>query len=266
MAKKETVQTAPLTATSAMQEAKELIASLLPDTPSGEYVFKLKTGVAWMFPPKFTYYSKQNNSRVNVRYVATENSIFEVEQSGDDVLLEQIELSQHLVVRDKLLASWLVLNPHFGKKYTVFDPIGDAEKEYQSIEQFDEVWSEVRNKTDEQKRTLAVRCSNKSMTEVNKMTEKQLSLLLRSECVANAKRVSDFMNDPLMETLYLVSMADALKEIKYNKATGGLCWSSNGREICKIPAGKDPIMYLAKMLLEDQYLNVREELDKLTNG
>lgn len=267
MAKKEAVATLDVaTESEAIKEAKKLILDRLPEPINGEYVFKLKQGVSWMFPPKFTFFSKTSNSRVIIRYAKTENSIFEPEQSGGPVLLEQIEVTQHMVVRDKLLASWLVLSPFFNKKYIAFDPVGDADREYEKLAYIDDVWSTVRGKNDEQKRALAVMLTKKSMAEVNSMTSKQLFLTLKHECEVNPKRVYEFSMDPVLDTLYLTSIADALKVIKYNKNTTALVWADNNREICKIPKGKDPIMYLAKLLLEDDYLKIKEELDKQTNG
>ena len=265
MAKKDSVlQDAGTMESKAISEARELIKARLPEPIDGCWVFKLKTGVAWMFPPKFTYYSKTTNGRVNVRYVETENSIFEPEQSGEDVLLEQMEVSQHYVVRDRLRAEWLVLNPNFGIRYDVHDPEGEANRAYAKMEQIDSVWDSVKGKTDEQKRTLAVMLTKRPMADINRLSEIQLKLLLKHECETAPAKVGDVVQDPLIDTLYIVAMADALKEIKYNKHTGGLVWADTNREICKIPSGKDPIMHLARLLLEDEYLKVREELEKRT--
>lgn len=251
---------------SAVKEAKALIDSRRPKL-DGVHFFKLINGSYRMISPKFTFTSS-DGVKVKIRYNKEFNTIFEDDQDngGYPVKTQYIVLDKHNQVSDKALIDFLLLHPVFGKGYTVVDPAGNAEKELRVLEAFDDVWDKVRSLTEEQLKALILLLMPSKLVDINNKTIAELRLMIRHKAQTDTQEVAESLESPLLRTLYLYHMALELGEIKYDKKSGYIIWTDNKKEIIRIPEDKDPGMVVARALLQEDNIRIRELLEEKING
>jgi hypothetical protein len=267
MAKKELIDV-PVASREAngLSEIKRHINNLMPKTNIGYWVFNLKNGQGHIMPPK-TVCTSESGVKLRLRYSKNLNSIFEIEQDTDgfEVDLEHIFLDKNNVVRDQNLAYYLIAHSDFNRKYTLLDATGNAEKELEQLSLFDNVWDKVRSLKEEQLKALLLLDSRTSINEINEMSLPVIRLALRNKASKDPSGLMELINSPLLEPIYLYNMALALGEVKLTK-NGILQWVSSGKEICRVPADKDPAMYVAKFLMNADNIGILEAFNEKIHG
>lgn len=247
-----------------MKSAEQLLKERTPKA-TGDTVFALKQGVSLIIKPKFTFVDSKGN-KTGIRYGRNLNTIFEDAQHDyDTIRLEHITLEQNTIVRDPNLRDFLLLHPLYGKKFSVVDPVASAESALKKYEVFDEVWDDVRAMNVEQLKSLLLLLTPTTLSALADATLPVLRMSVRVIAEKNPDSVREAIADPTLETLYLYHMASALDVIKYYPRRESIVWVDSGKEICKVPTNKEPSTHLARLMLEDDYLKVRELIEQKLN-
>lgn len=248
-----------------MKSAELLLKARRPEKDLGASVFELMRGVSRTLKPKFIFVDKEGN-KTGVRYSSTLNSIFEVEQDNYDVVrLEHITLNQQTVIYDKLLRDYLLLHPSYGKMFRLVDPVRVAKQALERTDTFDEIWFEVRGLADDKLKSLLLLLTPTSLSKLSSMERPELRYMARLITERKPGDVKEALSDPILETLHLYHMGVGLDVIKYVPRRGAVVWGDSDKEICKVPANKEPSTFLARAMLTDEYLKVRELLEQKLN-
>ena len=249
-----------------MAEAKEEVKQLIEDRKisetvknSNSWTVSLLWGRSHYIQPKHIY-TASNGQKVALRYVADENSIFEDEQNGGDVEISHINIKKETTVNDRTKLDFILTSPAYGTRFELYDPMAEAEDEIAKTELFDKVWREVGDSTPEVRKAIYIKYTGEPASKVFKETTPELKLKLRNLTQKDPKGMEEVLEDPTLQTLYLYSMAEMLKYVTYNGKTRQVKWES-GDEICKVPVDKKVSSYMASILTEDNYQDVRKALD-----
>lgn len=209
--------------------------------------------------PKFTYHAS-NGIKLNIRYVEDENTIFEDEQNSE-VEVSHINIKKETTIIDRAKLDFILASPAYGVRYELYDPMADAEAEIAKTEKFDKVWRQIDDSTAEVRKAIYIKATGEPASRVFKETNPELKLKLRNLTSENPTDMENVLEDPTLATLYLYHMALELKYIEYNDKTRRLKWKS-GSDICTVPVDESAASYVSKILLEDNYLDVRVALDE----
>lgn len=249
-----------------ISELKSLAKGRLPKHEVGYYVFMLNSGRTHILKPKSIVTSK-SGVKVRLRYSKDLNSIYELEQETDGIepMLEHIMLGETNTFTDAALVEYLLLHPDYGTKYVIYDGAGSAEKELEAFDEFDDIWDKVRALSLEQMKAVLLLDTRKGISEINMLSTPEIKLTLRTKAQKDTKGLSELLASPLLQPIYLYNMGLALGYIKHTKS-GSVVWADSGRDICKVPADKDPAIHVAKFLLQDENLGVLELLTEKING
>lgn len=249
----------------AIKAAKELIKMRLPKADYNAFVFKLKKGHTLMLKSKFTFVD-ENGSRAQVRYVSDMNSIFVDEQDNSmPVKLNTINLRPSTTITERLLTHYLLIHPKYGKEFTLIDPAGEAEKELQSIDKFDEVWGEVRAQPVETLRGLNILLTPVSVGALASMSIAELKLPLRNLTKKDPEAMQEALKSPIIKPLYMYHIASALDIIRFMPKRGAIIWVDTDKEICKVPINEEPGVFFARMMLTSDFAKVKEMLEDRIN-
>lgn len=248
-----------------LKSADKVLKERRPESDASVAIFELLRGVNLVLKPKFVFVDSGGN-KTGIRYSSTLNSIFEVDQHEyDTIRLEHITLNQQTVVRDKLLRDFLLIHPHYGKRFRLVDPVRVAKAALYKTDLFDEVWFEVRALADDKLKSLLLLLTPATLAGLSALSRPELRYTARLITEKSPSEVKEAMADPILDTLHLYHMGVGLDVIKYNSRRGAIVWCDSDKEICKIPANKEPSTFLARAMLTDEYLKVRELLEQKLN-
>lgn len=251
---------------SAKRIAEAIIKERMPMNYDGQAVIKLKHGYGLMLKPKFTFIDKYSR-RVPVRYAQDFNSIFVEDQDDTEpVKLSLIKLHKSKLITDKVLLSYLLLHPDFGTRFELIDPLGEAKKELERLEVFDDVWDKVRSSELHVLRGLAILLTTIDVSTISQMLAPELKMFLRKVAQKDPLSVQDALKDPILKPLYAYHVAVALGVVKYFPKRGGIYWVDSDTEICQVPVSEDPGVYFARMLLTSDFAKVKEMLEHKINS
>lgn len=248
-------------------EAKEVIAERLKGyNTSNGVLFKLKNRREVYIKPKFTF-DTPSGQKCKVRYLRDEGSIFVSDQIDvpDDVTLEMIGISQHLVANSKNLQEFLVLNKAFNKVYEIHDPEQIARLEEEKTEAFDSVWYKVREKKREDLKALYMLASGAKISDLKDLSTSEMKMDLRHITEKDPEKMREYLESRLLRPLYLYHYSMEMGDIKLDALTNDIVWTDSKKKICTVPVDADPAKFFAKLMLEDDYLPVREKLEELAN-
>lgn len=257
-AKKKTEQTA-------ISEATELIKSRRPLKPERGATFRLKGLFMIHVKPRFTYVSPSGKKEL-VRYSKNENSIFVSEQVGYDEDTgsknHTIVLNKNTNITDPLLRDFLLLHPHYGRYWELYDPEREYKNKLALIDAFDDVWFKVKDLSVSEMRALLYFMSPSPYISVDTMDKAELKVSLRNITEANPTAMKNALSNPRVKNLYLYHLGTSLKELMYDEHSGEIKWASSGKAICKVPASQKPGMYFAELVSTQEYADVLVELEK----
>lgn len=249
----------------AIDAAKKIIKDRLPLHKKGTATFRLLNSLSFLISPKF-YFRDSEGKRVLVRYTRQSNSIFAEQQDDVDgeIELRRISLKESTLIDDPNLRDFLLLHPWYGKYWELVDKQKDAKLELDRIERFDEIYGKVRKDlSEEQLKSLYMLLIPETQPQsVSSMTTPELRIGIRKIAENKPEKVEKAMASPLLKTLYVYHMAEALKVLAFDPQSGVVKWVESDKELCKVPVDKDPAMYVAQLLTMDEHVSALERINK----
>ena len=196
-----------------------------------------------------------------LRYATNQKSIFVDEQEGSSTLAHIVFDGGHLHVKKEKrnLQEFLAKHPHNGVLFAEFDPIVEAEDQYDYLETELEAMNIATSMDiDQLEAILRVEIG----TSVNKLSSKELKrdgLLFAKN---NPKLFLDLAQDENVilrnfairaTEANIISIADDQRTIK---------WTTNGRKLMTVPFDENPYSAMAAWFKTDEGLEVYKSIDK----
>jgi len=242
--------------------ASELLKKRRPISKHGGATFKMLRMNDFMLQPKFMFRDGNGNATL-VRYAKNMNSIFAFEQyDGDDVRLERIPLVKSINISDPNLRDYLLIHPRYGRDFVLVDRQREAKEELERVEAFDEVYAKVRSLDSHKLKSLYLLLIPGLPHEASSLSVPELRVKIRPVAEEKPYVVQEALDNPILDTLYLYYLGEALKVIKYEPKLGAVKWAVSGKELCKVPASQDPAKHVARFLVMDENIAAKEMLEK----
>ena len=265
-------------------EARDEIKSRLKGYHlDGQILIKLINRREIYIKPKFVY-TTASGQKVKIRYLKDSNTIFVEEQLKEGreevplsalngalseevkATLVPINIDEHIVIKNGALLEFLVLNSRFNKVYEIHDPKALARMEEEKTEAFDGVWYKIREKKAEDLKSVYIMATGSTLTEANDMSPSEMKMELRQMTEADPEKIREVLESRLLRPLFLYYYCkDIDGAIKLNGSTNDVQWADTKKVICTVPEGTDPAKYFARLMLEDDYIKVRERLEEIAS-
>jgi len=196
-----------------------------------------------------------------LRYATNQKSIFVDEQNGPSTLSHIVFDEGHLFVKKekRSLQEFLNKHPHNGVLFAEFDPIVEAEDQYEDLEtELEAMNIATHMDIDQLEAILRVEVG----TSVNQLSSKELKrdgLLFAKK---NPKLFIDLSKD---ENVVLRNFAIRATEASIISLAGDqrtFKWSSNGRKLMSVPFDENPYSAMAAWFKTDEGLEVYKSIEK----
>ena len=254
-----------------MEETKEKNSTKKVDTweykDRNYYLLGTKTPLTYTVMSKHSrrypcvWFDPEKGYEREMRYATNQKSIFVDEQEGSSTLAHIVFDGGHLHVKKEKrnLQEFLAKHPHNGVLFAEFDPVVQAEDQYDYLEMELEAMNIATSMDiDQLEAILRVEIG----TSVNKLSSKELKrdgLLFAKN---NPKLFLDLAQDENVvlrnfaikaAEANIISIADDQRTIK---------WTSNGRKLMTVPFDENPYSAMAAWFKTDEGLEVYKSIDK----
>ncbi len=254
-----------------MEETKEKKSTKKVDTweykDRSYYLLGNKTPLTYTIMSKHSrrypcvYFDEEKGYERELRYATNQKSVFVDEQKGAATLSHIVFAEGHLYVKKEKrnLQEFLAKHPHNGVLFTEFDPVVQAEDQYDYLEMELEAMNIATSMDiDQLEAILRVEIG----TSVNELSSKELKrdgLLFAKN---NPKLFLDLAQDENVvlrnfairaTEANIISIADDQRTIK---------WTSNGRKLMNVPFDENPYSAMAAWFKTDEGLEVYKSIDK----
>jgi len=196
-----------------------------------------------------------------MRYATNQKSIFVDEQEGSSTLAHIVFDGGHLHVKKEKrnLQEFLAKHPHNGVLFAEFDPVVQAEDQYDYLEMELEAMNIATSMDiDQLEAILRVEIG----TSVNKLSSKELKrdgLLFAKN---NPKLFLDLAQDENVVLRNFAIRATEAKIISIADDQRTIKWTTNGRKLMTVPFDENPYSAMAAWFKTDEGLEVYKSIDK----
>jgi|TARA_R110002020_G_scaffold260526_2_gene474765 hypothetical protein len=207
------------------------------------------------------YFDKDLGYERELRYATNQKSIFVDEQKGS-VTLKHIVFEDGILVvpsEKRNLQEFLEKHPHNGVIFNEFDPIVEAEDQYDYLElEIDAMNIAYEMDIDHAEAIMRVEVGSS----VSSMSSKELKRDLLLFAKKNPKLLIDLAND---ENVILRNFAIRACEeniIELSQDQRSFTWKSNGRKLMNIPFDENAYSAMAAWFKTDEGLEVYRSIEK----
>ena len=254
-----------------MEEIKEKKSTKKIDTweykDRSYYLLGSKTPLTYTVMSKHSrrypcvYFDKEKGYERELRYATNQKSIFVDEQKGAATLSHIVFAEGHLYVKKEKrnLQEFLAKHPHNGVLFAEFDPVVQAEDQYDYLEMELEAMNIATSMDiDQLEAILRVEIG----TSVNKLSSKELKrdgLLFAKK---NPKLFLDLSQDENVVLRNFAIRATEASIILLADDQRTIKWASNGRKLMTVPFDENPYSAMAAWFKTDEGLEVYKSIDK----
>jgi hypothetical protein len=231
------------------------------------YLLGSKTPLTYTVMSKHTrrypcvWFDEEKGYEREMRYATNQKSIFVDEQKGSATLAHIVFKEGHLYVKKekRSLQEFLDKHPHKGVLFEEFDPIVQAEDDYDYLELELQAMNAATNmEIDQLEAILRVEVGSS----VNNLSSKELK---RDGLLFAKRNAKLFLNLAQDENVVLrnfairavegrvISLADDQRTIK---------WTTNGRKLMTVPFDENPYSAMAAWFKTDEGLEVYKSIEK----
>jgi len=254
-----------------MEETKEKKSTKKVDTweykDRNYYLLGTKTPLTYTIMSKHSrrypcvWFDEKKGYERELRYATNQKSIFVDEQEGSSTLAHIVFDGGHLYVKKEKrnLQEFLAKHPHNGVLFAEFDPVVQAEDQYDYLEMELEAMNIATSMDiDQLEAILRVEIG----TSVNELSSKELK---RDGLLFAKNNPNLFLDLAQDENVVLrnfairateaniISIADDQRTIK---------WTTNGRKLMTVPFDENPYSAMAAWFKTDEGLEVYKSIDK----
>jgi hypothetical protein len=254
-----------------MEETKEKKSTKKIDTweykDRNYYLLGSKTPLTYTIMSKHSrrypcvWFDPEKGYERELRYATNQKSIFVDEQKGSSTLAHIVFDGGHLHVKKEKrnLQEFLAKHPHNGVLFAEFDPIVEAEDQYDYLETELEAMNIATSMDiDQLEAILRVEIG----TSVNKLSSKELKrdgLLFAKN---NPKLFLDLAQDENIILRNFAIRATEAKIISIADDQRTIKWTTNGRKLMTVPFDENPYSAMAAWFKTDEGLEVYKSIDK----
>ena len=254
-----------------MEETKEKKSTKKIDTweykDRNYYLLGSKTPLTYTIMSKHSrrypcvWFDPEKGYERELRYATNQKSIFVDEQEGSSTLAHIVFDGGHLHVKKEKrnLQEFLAKHPHNGVLFAEFDPIVEAEDQYDYLETELEAMNIATSMDiDQLEAILRVEIG----TSVNKLSSKELKrdgLLFAKN---NPKLFLDLAQDENVILRNFAIRATEAKIISIADDQRTIKWTTNGRKLMTVPFDENPYSAMAAWFKTDEGLEVYKSIDK----
>ena len=231
------------------------------------YLSNNKEPLSYTIPSKHTrkyplvWFDKDKGYERELRYATNQKSIFVDEQKGAATLAHIVFDEGHLYVKKEKrnLQEFLAKHPHNGVLFTEFDPVVQAEDQYDYLElELEAMNVATHMDIDQLEAILRVEIG----TSVNSLSSKELKrdgLLFAKN---NPKLFLDLAQDENVVLRNFAIRATEARIILLADDQRTFKWASNGRKLMTIPFDENPYSAFAAFLQTDEGVEVYKTIEK----
>jgi len=254
-----------------MEETKEKKSTKKVDTweykDRNYYLLGTKTPLTYTVMSKHSrrypcvWFDPEKGYEREMRYATNQKSIFVDEQEGSSTLAHIVFDGGHLHVKKEKrnLQEFLAKHPHNGVLFAEFDPVVQAEDQYDYLEMELEAMNIATSMDiDQLEAILRVEIG----TSVNKLSSKELKrdgLLFAKN---NPKLFLDLAQDENVVLRNFAIKAAEAKIISIADDQRTVKWTTNGRKLMTVPFDENPYSAMAAWFKTDEGLEVYKSIDK----
>ena len=206
------------------------------------------------FDPKLGYERE-------MRYATNQKSIFVDEQKGESTLKHVVFENGHLFVpkEKRNLQEFLEKHPHKGLLFAEFDPVVEAEDQYDSLE-LEIAAMNMAYDMDIDKAEAILRTEIGS--EVNNLTSKELKRDLLLFAKRNPNLFLDLAEDENVElrNVAIISVESGIVQLSSDQRS--FSWASNNKKLMKVPFDENPYSAMAAWFKTDEGVEVYNSIMK----
>jgi len=196
-----------------------------------------------------------------LRYATNQNSIFVDEQKGQATLKHVIFDKGHLMVpkNKRNLQEFLERHPHNGVIFKEFDPIVQAEDEFEDLE-LEVAAMNIAYDMDIEQAEAILRVEQGSG--VSKLSSKELKRDLLLFAKRNARLFINLSEDEnvILRNFGINAVEANIISLSQNQKV--FSWTSNGRKLMNVPFDEHPYTALASWFKTDEGLEVYKSIEK----
>jgi hypothetical protein len=196
-----------------------------------------------------------------LRYATNQKSIFVDEQNGPATLAHIVFDEGHLYVKKEKrnLQEFLAKHPHNGVLFAEFDPIVEAEDQYDFLELELEAMNIATNMDiDQLEAILRVEVGSS----VNSLSSKELKRDGLLFAKSNPKLFIDLSEDENVVLRNFAIRATEARIIILAEDQRTFKWGSNGRKLMSVPFDENPYSAMAAWFKTDEGLEVYKSIEK----
>ena len=196
-----------------------------------------------------------------LRYATNQKSIFVDEQQGQSTLKHIVFSNGHLIVpkEKRNLQEFLEKHPHKGLLFAEFDPVIEAEDQYDSLE-LEIAAMNMAYDMDIDKAEAILRTEIGS--EVNNLTSKELKRDLLLFAKRNPNLFLDLAEDENVElrNIAIISVESGIVQLSNDQRS--FSWASNNKKLMKVPFDENPYSAMAAWFKTDEGVEVYNSIMK----
>tara|TARA_R110002020_G_scaffold238300_6_gene450789 strand:- start:1392 stop:2198 length:807 start_codon:yes stop_codon:yes gene_type:complete len=196
-----------------------------------------------------------------LRYATNQQSIFVDAQDGQVTLKHIIFENGHLFVpkEKRNLQEFLAKHPHNNKIFSEFDPVVEAEDEFEDLEvEIEALNMAYEMDIDQAEAVLRVEAGS----DVTKLSSKELRRDLLLMAKDNPDLFIDLANDDnvILRNFAIRSVEESI--ISLTPDNRSFTWTSNGRKLMNVPFDENPYSAMAAWFKTDEGLEVYRSIEK----
>ena len=254
-----------------MEETKEKKSTKKVDTweykDRSYYLLNDKTPLTYTIMSKHSrrypcvWFDPDKGYERELRYATNQKSIFVDEQNGPATLAHIVFDEGHLYVKKEKrnLQEFLSKHPHNGVLFAEFDPIVEAEDQYDFLELELEAMNIATNMDiDQLEAILRVEVGSS----VNSLSSKELKRDGLLFAKSNPKLFIDLSEDENVVLRNFAIRATEARIIILAEDQRTFKWGSNGRKLMSVPFDENPYSAMAAWFKTDEGLEVYKSIEK----
>lgn len=234
------------------------------------YLIGNKTPLTHTIPSKHSqryplvWFDPEMGYERELRYATNQKSIFVDEQEGQVTLRHIVFQKGHLFVpkEKRNLQEFLLHHPHRDVLFAEFDPVVQAEDQYDNLElEISAMTTAYNMDIDQAEAILRVEMGS----DVSKLTSKELRRDLLLFAKSNPGLFLDLSEDENIELRNFGIKAVEANIIMLHSDQRTFKWASNGKKLMQVPFEEHPYTALASWFKTDEGLEVYKSIQKKLN-
>ena len=231
------------------------------------YLIGNKTPLTYTIPTKHSrryplvWFDKKLGYEIELRYATNQKSIYVDEQEGQATLKHVIFDKGHLYVpkEKRNLQEFLDKHPHNGVIFRMYDPIVQAEDEYDELElEVAALNLAYEMDIDQAEAILRVELGS----HVSKLSSKELRRDLLLYAKADPRLFINLSEDENVVLRNFGINAVEAKILNLDSNNKVFSWASNGRKLMTVPFDEHPYTALASWFKTDEGIEVYKSIEK----